>query len=307
MKLLALLLIGVHLANARTHSLKYFYTAVSGDISFPEFTAVGLVDEGQFMYFDSNTNNAVPKTEWMRQNEGADYWDSQTQGLIGQHQSFKNNIQVAKERFNQSQGVHTFQQMYGCQWDDETGAKDAFRQFGYDGEDFLSLDLKEFRWISPVPQGVPTVQKLNNDRGLIEYEKNYFSTVCIDWLKKYLEYGKSSLQKTAPPEVSVLQKSSSVSCHATGFYPSGVTITWKKNGEEHHEDVDLGQLLPNADGTFQKTSTLRVSSEELKNNKFSCEVEHQGETTSRSPAGFRPVSGSDDGSLNRSSPEAPQA
>ncbi len=40
---------------------------------------VGLVDEGQFMYFDSNTKRAVPKTEWMRENEGADYWDSQTQ------------------------------------------------------------------------------------------------------------------------------------------------------------------------------------------------------------------------------------
>ncbi|TRZ03462.1 hypothetical protein DNTS_025752, partial [Danionella cerebrum] len=86
-----------------THSLKYFYTAVSGDISFPEYTAVGLVDEGQFYYFDSDTKVAVGKTEWIRQNEGADYWDSETQIAIGTHQVFKNNIQVAKERFNQSQ------------------------------------------------------------------------------------------------------------------------------------------------------------------------------------------------------------
>uniref|UniRef100_A0A671PAF3 MHC class I-like antigen recognition-like domain-containing protein n=1 Tax=Sinocyclocheilus anshuiensis TaxID=1608454 RepID=A0A671PAF3_9TELE len=62
-----------------THSLRYFYTGVSGDIDFPEFTAVGLVDEGQFIYFDSNTMKAVPKTEWIRQNVGADYWDGQTQ------------------------------------------------------------------------------------------------------------------------------------------------------------------------------------------------------------------------------------
>ncbi|TRZ03962.1 hypothetical protein DNTS_014948 [Danionella cerebrum] len=221
----------------------------------------------------------------MRQNEGADYWDRESLNANHQHKIYQNNIQVAKERFNQSQGVHTFQQMYGCQWDDETGATDAFREFGYDGEDFVSLDLKEMRYFTSVPQGLPTVQKWNKDRVAIAIEKNYFSTECIDSLKQYLKFGKSSLQRTAPPEVSVLQKSSSVSCHATGFYPSGVTITWKKNGDEHHEDVDLGQLLPNADGTFQKTSTLRVSSEELKNNKFSCEVEHQEETTSRSPAG----------------------
>ena len=80
--------------------------------------------------------------------------------------------------------------------------------------------------------------------------------------------------------MSLLQKypSSPVVCHATGFYPSGVTITWFKNGQEHHEDVDLGDLLPNEDGTFQRTSTLYVTPDEWKNNQFSCVVEHQGKT-----------------------------
>ncbi len=90
--------------SSGTHSLRYFYTAVSGIRDFPEFTAVGLVDEGQFMYFDSKAKEAVPKTEWMRENEGADYWDRQTQGLIGSHQIYKNNIQILKELFNQSAG-----------------------------------------------------------------------------------------------------------------------------------------------------------------------------------------------------------
>ncbi|KAL0153412.1 hypothetical protein M9458_051281, partial [Cirrhinus mrigala] len=196
MRPVLLLLLGAHLANAGTHSLKYFYTAVSGDIDFPEFTAVGLVDERQFMYFDSNTKEAVPKTEWIRQNEGADYWDSQTQGLIGTHQTFKNNIQVAKDRFNQSTGVHTIQQMYGCLWDDETGVTNGFLQDSYDGEDFMLLDLKELRWISPVEEGFPTVQKWNNNKAFLESEKQYLHSVCIEWLKKYLQYGKSSLEKT---------------------------------------------------------------------------------------------------------------
>ncbi|XP_048058826.1 major histocompatibility complex class I-related gene protein-like [Megalobrama amblycephala] len=280
MRTVALLLLGVRLACAETHSLKYFFTAVSGDIDFPEFTIVGLVDEGQFIYFDSNTMKVVPKTEWMRQKEGADYWDTQTQLAAGTHQAFRNNIQVAKKRFNHSTGVHTFQEMYGCEWDDQTGKTDAFRQEGYDGEDFLSLDLKEIRWISPVPQGFSTQNKWNNNRAYLEGRKHYFSTVCIEWLKKYVEYGKSSLQKTVSPQVSLLQKDSSspVMCHATGFYPSGVTITWMKNGQDHHEDVDFGELLPNEDGTFQKTSTLRVTPDEWKKNQFSCVVEHQGET-----------------------------
>ncbi|KAI2647048.1 hypothetical protein H4Q32_024027 [Labeo rohita] len=170
--------------------------------------------------------------------------------------------------------------MYGCEWDDQTGTTNAFRQYGYDGEDFLSVDFKELRYISPVQQGIPTVQKWNNDRGLLETNRNYFSTVCIEWLQKYVQYGKSSLERKVSPQVSLLQKSSSspVTCHATGFYPSGVTVTWQKNGQDHDEDVDLGELLPNEDGTFQRSSTIRVKPDELKNNEYSCVVEHQGKT-----------------------------
>ncbi|KAG1948510.1 major histocompatibility complex class I-related protein [Pimephales promelas] len=339
MRALVIMLLGVHLAYAGTHSLKYFSTGVSGDIDFPELTTVGLVDDVQFIYFDSNAMKAVPKTEWMRESEGEDYWDSQTHTNIEKHQVFKNNIQIAMQRFNQSKGVHSFQQMYGCEWDDQTGATDGFFQEGYDGEDFLSGDFKESTWISPVQQGIPTVQKWNNDRVSLEYYRNYLSTRCIEWLKKYVQYGKSSLQRKVSPQVSLLQKSSSspLSCHATGFYPSGITISWMKNGQEHLEDVDLGELLPNEDGTFQKTSTIRVSPEEWKNNEFSCVVEHQGKSVTedkirtngdslpimaivgvvaavvlligigvigfvvyKKEQGFQPVSGSDDGSSNSS-------
>lgn len=95
-----------------------------------------------------------------------------------------------------SSGVHTVQVMYGCEWDDQTGETNGFRQYGYDGEDFLSLELREMRWISPVPQGFITVQKWNHDRAVLEGRKHYLNTVCIEWLKKYVEYGKSSLKKT---------------------------------------------------------------------------------------------------------------
>ncbi|XP_026145046.1 class I histocompatibility antigen, F10 alpha chain-like [Carassius auratus] len=280
MQHVVLFLLGAHLVSARKHSLRYFYTAVSGVNDFPEFTSVGLLNDEQFMYFDSKTKEAVPKTEWMRQNEGADYWDRQTQTCIGNHQVYKNNIWILKERFNQTTGVHTFQVMYGCDWDDQTGVTNGFQQDGYDGEDFLSLVLKEMRYITPVPQGIPTIHKWNYDRGFIERDKHYFNTMCIEWLKKYVQYGKSSLKKTVSPQVSLLQRSSSspVKCHATGFYPKEVTISWMKNDQDHDKNVDFGELLPNEDGSFQKTSTIRVTPEEWKNNKFSCVVEHQGET-----------------------------
>ncbi len=85
--------------------------------------------------------------------------------------------------------------------------------------------------------------------------------------------------------MSLLQKSSSspVSCLATGFYPAGVTITWLRNEQDHDEDVDLGELLPNEDGTFQKTSTLRIQPDEWEKHQYVCLVEHQGKTIRKIP------------------------
>uniref|UniRef100_A0A674BU22 BOLA class I histocompatibility antigen, alpha chain BL3-7-like n=1 Tax=Salmo trutta TaxID=8032 RepID=A0A674BU22_SALTR len=266
--------------NISIHTLKNFYTAASGDISFPEFIIVGLVDNTPYLYFDSNTKTAVPKTEWMKKSVGADYWDSMTQIGIGAHQTFKANIQVAKDRFNESKstGVHVVQNMYGCEWDDEAGVTEGFDQYGYDGEDFLAFDLKTKTWIAPKPQAVITKLKWDSNMAWKEQKKNYLTQECIEWLKKYVDYGKSTLMRTVPPSVSLLQKtpSSPVTCHATGFYPSDVMVSWQKDGQDHHEDVEYGETLPNDDGTFQKSIRLTVTPEEWKNSKYQCVVQVKG-------------------------------
>ncbi|XP_016117577.1 BOLA class I histocompatibility antigen, alpha chain BL3-7-like isoform X2 [Sinocyclocheilus grahami] len=281
MRHVLLLLLGAHLAYAGTHSLRYFYTGVSGDIDFPEFTAVGLVDEEQFTYFDSNTKRTVPKTEWIRQNVEADYWDGVTQTFTGTHPTFKVDIQTLKGRFNQSAGVHSWQMMCGCELNDD-GTKRGYWQYGYDGEDYVSFDKSTLTWTAAKDQAMITKHKWDADKAFGEYNKGYLENTCIEWLQKYVSYGKDTLERKVSPQVSLLQKSSSssVSCHATGFYPSGVTISWMRNGQDHIEDVVLGQLIPNEDGTFQVTSTITVTPDELKNNKFSCVVEHQGKTIS---------------------------
>ncbi|CAL8238891.1 unnamed protein product, partial [Lota lota] len=143
--------------------------------------------------------------------------------------------------------------MFGCEWDEEDGTTDGYDQHGYDGEDFISLDLKTLTWIASVPQAVTIKQKLDQDRADNEGRKNYLTKECVDWLKKYLAYGKSTLQRTEVPRVSLLQRgpSSPVVCHATGFYPDRVVVFWRRDGQELQEHVDHGEVLPNHDGTFQ--------------------------------------------------------
>ncbi|KAK3565859.1 hypothetical protein QTP86_017047, partial [Hemibagrus guttatus] len=80
-----------------------------------------------------------------------------------------------------------------------------------------------------------------------------------------------------PPTASVFQKHSpypEVVCHATDFFHKAVNISWKKDGEDVNEDVEVRETLPNQDGSFQKRSILKVPAEELQKHTYTCVIQH---------------------------------
>ncbi|XP_067335396.1 major histocompatibility complex class I-related gene protein-like isoform X3 [Channa argus] len=276
-----LLLLGINGATGVTHSLKYFYTGSSQVPNFPEFVAVGMVDGVEMFYYDSNTRRLEPKQDWMNRITADDpqYWETQTDSLMVAHQTFKGNIEILKQGFNQTGGVHIVQVMFGCDWDDDTDEVTAYRQYSYDGEDFIVFDLKTETWIAPKPEAVITKNKWDHSKALLENRKNYLTQICPEWVKKYVNYGSRSLLRTVRPSVSLLQKSPSspVSCHATGFYPDRATMFWRKDGQELHEDMDHGEILPNHDGTFQMSMKLDISSVKLEDwKRYDCVFQLSG-------------------------------
>ncbi|XP_072769717.1 major histocompatibility complex class I-related gene protein-like isoform X2 [Nerophis lumbriciformis] len=168
--------------------------------------------------------------------------------------------------------------MSGCEWNDETDEVRGWRQYGYDGEDFLSLDMKTWTLTAAKPQAFPSKLKWDQNIFLLDYLKYYYTEECPSYLKKYVKNGKKVLMRTELPEVFLLQKtpSSPVTCMATGFYPDLADLFWRKDGEQIFEDVEHGELLPNHDGTFQMSVELKVEVTAEVEGKYECVFQLSG-------------------------------
>uniref|UniRef100_A0A8P4GDI7 Ig-like domain-containing protein n=1 Tax=Dicentrarchus labrax TaxID=13489 RepID=A0A8P4GDI7_DICLA len=265
MKTLFLLLLFCHVSSAVKHSLKIFRTGSSGVPNLSEFVGSLEVDGSLVGYCDSNKNIVEPKQDWVKKiiEDDPQHFQWYTQECFQSGPNiFKVWINNLKQHLNQSGGVHILQDISGCEWDDETGEVNGFNQFGYDGEDFISFDLQTLTWIALKPQAVTTKLKWDSEEARIKVKEIDLTKIFPGLLKKYLVFGNSSLQRKDLPSVSLLQKtpSSPVSCHATGFYPDSALMFWRKDGEEIHEDVDHGEILPNHDGSFQMSVDLNLSS-----------------------------------------------
>ncbi|XP_077424572.1 major histocompatibility complex class I-related protein 1-like isoform X2 [Vanacampus margaritifer] len=255
-------LVWSHVASAALHSLWHVYTVTSNIPRLPSMMAVVVVDGVVTEHYDSRTKVAVAKQPWMDAvlRQEPDYWKKQTDFWQGQEHFGNINMGILLDRFNQSHGVHVFQVLHGCEYDDESSTVSGSNHHSYDADTTLFLDMEHRRWIWLKPQLELTGRKWNDNSGWLEFMENRLLIECPKRLNKTLEYGKSILQRIQRPLVSLLQKrpSAPVTCHATGFYPDKVDMFWTLDSEQLHEDVGHGQLLRNHDGTFQLSVRLDV-------------------------------------------------
>uniref|UniRef100_A0A3Q2CAN9 Ig-like domain-containing protein n=1 Tax=Cyprinodon variegatus TaxID=28743 RepID=A0A3Q2CAN9_CYPVA len=277
MKIFLKFLLICHFASPEPHSLVYVLCGISGSSKLPEFFAYTIVD-GVHIGSCENSTDIKPRTPWINK-----LFEGEPQHLQWLKNKCQNNwlifqaaITTLKQRFNQSEGIHIYQRMNGCFWDDETEDFDAFNQYGYDGEDLIRFDLNTLTWVTPRHQTVITKHNWDTDSLFWKYA---LTEDCKRFLQLYLNYGRNTLQKSVHPSVSLLQKISSpvVTCHATGFYPERAMLYWRKNGEEIHEGVENGEILLNNDGTFQISVDLSVSSiNEQDWNQYDCLFQFSG-------------------------------
>ncbi|XP_070371503.1 patr class I histocompatibility antigen, A-2 alpha chain-like isoform X2 [Equus asinus] len=266
---------------AGSHSMRYFSTGVSrpgrGE---PRFIAVGYVDDTQFVRFDSDAASPrmEPRAPWAKQ-EGPQYWEEQTRTAKEAAQAFRVNLNNLRGYYNQSEaGSHTIQVMYGCDVGPDRRLLRGYSQYAYDGADYLALNEDLRSWTAADTAAQISRRKLEV-AGVEERWRNYLDGECMEWLLRYLDYGKETLQRAEAPKTHVTHHHISdhevtLKCWALGFYPAEITLTWQRDGEDLTQDTEFVETRPAGDGTFQKWAAVVVPSGEEQ--RYTCHVQHEG-------------------------------
>nr|SCW24674.1 MHC class I protein [Macaca mulatta]VVH20903.1 MHC class I protein [Macaca mulatta] len=267
--------------RAGSHSMRYFHTAVSrpgrGE---PRFFTVGYVDDTQFVRFDSDAASPrkEPRAPWVEQ-EGPEYWEEETRISKANTQTYRESLRNLRGYYNQSEaGSHTYQRMYGCDLGPDGRLLRGYSQYAYDGRDYIALNGDLRSWTA-ADMAAQNTQRKWEAAGVAERFRTYVEGRCVEWLRRYLENGKETLQRADPPKTHVTHHpvsdhEATLRCWALGFYPAEITLTWQRDGEDQTQDTELVETRPAGDGTFQKWAAVVVPSG--KEQRYTCHVQHEG-------------------------------
>ncbi|KAJ6652529.1 hypothetical protein lerEdw1_011435 [Lerista edwardsae] len=283
MKTVRICALGLCLAlrGASPHSLRYFHTSMSEPgQGLPRFVTVGYVDGQLFSHYDSDTRRETPRAPWMAKagKEHPQYWEQQTQVSQGTEAVFRVDLETLRHRYNQSAGFHTWQLMYGCELSGDRASK-GYQQYSYDGRDFIAFDKETLTWTAADAAAGITKRNWEAEPAIVQQLKVYLEEICIEWLRKYLRYGRETLLRKERPVVTVSRKDShdgleTLLCRAHGFYPKEIDITWRRDGEVRKGDTFEGVISPNQDGTYYTWLSIEVDPQER--SRYRCHVDHDG-------------------------------
>ncbi|XP_032319367.1 patr class I histocompatibility antigen, A-126 alpha chain-like isoform X3 [Camelus ferus] len=250
--------------RAGSHSLRYFHTAVSrpgrGE---PRFISVGYVDDTQFVRFDSDAPNPrmEPRARWVEQ-EGPAYWEEETRISKENAQIYRVDLNTLRRYYNQSEaGSHTVQMMYGCDVGPNGRFLGGYRQFSYDGADYIALN-EDLRSWTAAEAAARISQHKWEEAGAAKQLRNYLEGACVEWLLRYLEIGKETLQRAEPPPQPTVPIMGIIAglvlFVVTAAVVAGVVIWRKKHSGEKGGSYAQAASSDSAQGSYVSLTDPRV-------------------------------------------------
>ncbi|KAM7145649.1 class I histocompatibility antigen, F10 alpha chain-like isoform 1-T1 [Macrochelys suwanniensis] len=263
--------------SAVQHSWDILFTGVQGSKGIPNFFVLGQVDGLGVAYYDSTTPELSPTRDWMRRAMEPGYFRGKMQELLGYKEGFQRIMGRLLERYNQTGRVHTLQLRVGCSLRGNSPQAGVL-QYAYDSQDFIGFDGQRGLWVAAVQPAVLSKRRWEADRPWCQFLQRYLQQECVETLRSLVQHGRETLGRQLPPEVSVSRRDApdgavTLSCHARGFYPRPIHVSWVRDEGDILAETDSSGILPNADSTYYRQLSLEISLRQ-DGHRYACRVEH---------------------------------
>uniref|UniRef100_A0A452HKD9 Ig-like domain-containing protein n=1 Tax=Gopherus agassizii TaxID=38772 RepID=A0A452HKD9_9SAUR len=252
------------------HSWDILFTGDQGSKGISNFFVLGQVDGLGVAYYDSTTLKLSPTWDWMCRANRACSADPQTL-LHPQSPCDAASFSVPQQGCTRC----------SCGWAAPCGMTSlqaGVLQYAYDSQDFIGFDGQRGLWVAAVQPSVLSKQHWEADRPWCQFLQHYLQQECVETLRSLVQHGRETLGCELPPEVSVSCRDSpdgsvTISCHARGFYPPPIHVSWVRDEEDILAETDSSGILPNADSTYYTQSSLEISLQQDWH-PYACRVEH---------------------------------
>ncbi|XP_069054183.1 BOLA class I histocompatibility antigen, alpha chain BL3-7-like [Lepisosteus oculatus] len=231
------------LVHADSHSLWYFFTLTMGQTQMPEFVAVGMVDDIQVEYYDSEIGKIISCQRTYQAVAGCELGDDGTARNESWDAYDDQDVMV----YNMKSHSWTL----------------LIPQVVIDMARLQATKFLTENFYQPLC-GRILKSYLLQERNRLMRRGQLFSLLK----PKVRVFQKKS----------GVSGGTEVVCLATGFYPRAVEVTVLRDGHPIPEqELRGGKVLPNGDGTYQLRKSLRVSEEEQSERRnYPCRVQHSG-------------------------------
>uniref|UniRef100_A0A672L1I9 Ig-like domain-containing protein n=1 Tax=Sinocyclocheilus grahami TaxID=75366 RepID=A0A672L1I9_SINGR len=258
------------------HSLSLFSTYIQGETQFPKFSYITTLDDITVGYYNSETY--FPKGNTTNEDDviDSDYIKGISDYMYNSFVRRSSNTILSLIFLT---GLDVYQTLVVCELLelDKPGKMLTKDAAGGCTTDELCYFNNHFTYTVTV-NITQEVLKPHLEEFKQKYEK-FYHKVCIDTLRNYLKKRENEINRKEKPRVRFIQKANSdsggirLSCLATGFYPRHINMTLFRDGQPvaDHE-ITGGDLLPNADGTYQMRKSLEISAADK--HKYTCSVTH---------------------------------
>uniref|UniRef100_A0A8C0IW54 Ig-like domain-containing protein n=1 Tax=Chelonoidis abingdonii TaxID=106734 RepID=A0A8C0IW54_CHEAB len=175
-----------------------------------------------------------------------------------------------------SPGIHTLQLHVNCVLDGDTPVRGQFH-FAFDGQDFLILERNQSAWVPLAPEASNEMHFWDAGHTWTLFAREFLQEECVDTLRSLLRGGMEALGRQVPPGISVTyrdtpQGAATLCCHARGFYPRPIRVSWVRDGAQILPPMDASRFLPHADSTYQIRQSLEIP--QRWGHSYACQVPH---------------------------------